>query len=972
MLQIKSISKQYKTGNLVQNALKDVSLNLRDNEFVSVLGPSGSGKTTLLNIIGGLDRYDSGDLIINGISTKKYTDRDWDAYRNHTIGFVFQSYNLIPHQSVLANVELALTIAGLSRAERRARAVHALEEVGLGDQLHKRPNQMSGGQMQRVAIARALVNDPDILLADEPTGALDTETGVQVMELLKKVAEDRLVVMVTHNPELAQRYSTRIVRLTDGRIVDDSDPYEVAPAAQPPKNERMGRAKMGFMTSLALSFNNLRTKKGRTLLTSFAGSIGIIGIALILALSTGVNTYIEDIQKETMTSYPITISAQTIDMTSIMGVRNEIIESRRGGTDDEESKLDAVYADSTAMEMSEKFTSSIAENDLTAFKRYLDDEESEINQYIGENGVVYTYNVSFNVYSYDADGNIVDSDADTDDAAATPAQGFSTMMNKTMLGSMLGGSIGSSSAQNFSELMAGSDGTSVSAVVTDSYELVYGAWPESYDEVVLVLGRNNNVHTATLYQLGLITAEEYTNIADTVDGGEDAPELKLDYADVCAHSFYLVPACDRYTENEDGTFSYVADDSLELEELLEDALELKISGIIRPAEGANNATLTTAVAYTSALTDYVITHTNESAVVLAQQSDESINVLNGMEFEAATDEEKAEDAKAYISSLGVSQKASLYSMIMYYRANNAQTDTDAADATEQGSETDIQQSAAMNPDITSGDMSGIDGATIGMTGDDASQLPSGMGMAQMGGMQTDESTMAAALDAWLENSPDEEILLSLYDEYIRGASYEDNMEAFGKVSYDAPAGISIYTDSFEAKESVSDCIADYNETVDEDKQITYTDYVKLMTSSLTSIIDVISYVLIAFVAVSLIVSCIMIGIITHISVLERTKEIGILRALGASRRNISQIFNAETIIIGLCAGIIGVGVTELLTLPINALFQKLVGMATVSARLPLVSAIILVALSVAITVVGGLIPAKKAAKKDPVIALRTE
>lgn len=977
MLQIKSISKQYKTGDLVQNALKDVSLNLRDNEFVSVLGPSGSGKTTLLNIIGGLDRYDSGDLIINGISTKKYTDRDWDAYRNHTIGFVFQSYNLIPHQSVLANVELALTIAGLGRAERRKRAKKALEEVGLGDQLHKRPNQMSGGQMQRVAIARALVNDPDILLADEPTGALDTETSVQVMELLKKVAENRLVVMVTHNPELAQQYSTRIVKLRDGSIVDDSDPYEPSRAEQP-KNEHIGKAKMGFMTSLALSFNNLRTKKGRTLLTSFAGSIGIIGIALILALSTGVNTYIEDIQKETMTSYPITISAQTIDMTSIMGVRDEIIESRRGGMEGEERELDAVYADSTSMEMSEKFTSSIAENDLTAFKRYLDDEESEINQYIGENGVVYTYNVSFDVYSYDADGAIVDSDADTDDAASASAQGFSSVMSQTMLGSVLGGTIGSSSAQNFSELMAGSDGAAVSAVITDSYELIYGAWPKSYDEVVLVLGRSNTVQTATLYQLGLITAKEYTDIADAVDKGEAAPELKLDYADVCAHTFYLVPACDRYSENEDGTFTYIADDSIELEQLLDDALELKISGIIRPKEGANNATLTTAVAYTSALTDYVITHTNESAVVLAQQSDESINVLNGMEFEAATDEKKAEDAKAYISSLGVSQKASLYQMIMYYKASSTTADTDTAEADIPES-TDIDPSAALGDmqageasNTQSGEMGDIDSSMLGTAGDGAAQLPSGMGMAQMGGMQTDESTMAAALDAWLEGSPDEEILVSFYDEYIRGASYEDNMEAFGKVSYSAPAGISIYTDSFEAKELVSDCITAYNETVDEDKQITYTDYVKLMTSSLTSIIDVISYVLIAFVAVSLVVSCIMIGIITHISVLERTKEIGILRALGASRRNISQVFNAETIIIGLCAGILGVGVTELLTLPINALFQKLVGMTTVSARLPLTSAIILVILSVAITVIGGLVPAEKAAKKDPVIALRTE
>lgn len=938
MLQIKNISKQYKTGELVQNALKDVSLNLRDNEFVSILGPSGSGKTTLLNIIGGLDRYDTGDLIINGISTKKYQDRDWDSYRNHTIGFVFQSYNLIPHQSILANVALALTIGGLSRSERRKRAKKALEEVGLGDQLHKKPNQMSGGQMQRVAIARALVNNPDILLADEPTGALDTETSVQVMELLKKVAKDRLVVMVTHNPELAEEYSTRIVKLRDGKIVNDSNPYEPnKDELKEPEHKRIGKAKMSFLTSLSLSFNNLYTKKGRTILTSFAGSIGIIGIALILALSTGVNAYIGSIQKETMTSYPITISAETIDMTNIMGMRGQIMGGGRGQTA-EEPALDGIYADNSALEASESLSASITENDLTAFKKYLDDPNSEIRQYLGENGVVYTYNVNFEVYSYDSENNIVNSNADTEDVSGSSSGGFGGMMANPgqMMGddmsAMLGGSSGSTDAENFSEMMVGSDGTGVSAVITDSYDVLYGAWPESYDEVVLVLDENNAISTGVLYQLGLITADEYEEIVDKIGNGEEVEEINFDYETVCGHIFYLVPACNHYSENEDGTFTYIGDDSVEVDQLMEDALQLKITGVIRPVEDAANASITTAVAYTSALTDYVISHTNESAVVLAQEKHTDVNVLNGMNFDAADDATKIADAKVYISSLGVSDKASLYTMIMYYSAekeNEGEADTEATQQPQQGGQ---------------------------------------MG----GGMQMDESIMAAALDKWLEETPDDEILLSIYEEYIDGSSYEDNMEAFGKVSYDAPASISIYTDSFEDKEAVAECIANYNETVDFDTQITYTDYVELMTSSLTTIIDTISYVLIAFVAVSLIVSCIMIGIITHISVLERTKEIGILRALGASKRNISQIFNAETIIIGLCAGLLGVGVSALLTVPINAIIQRLLGVDAVSAQLPLDSAVILVILSMIITVIGGLLPAKKAAKKDPVIALRTE
>ena len=617
MLQIKGISKQYRTGELVQQALNDVSLNLRDNEFVSILGPSGSGKTTLLNVIGGLDRYDTGELVINGISTREYKDRDWDAYRNHTIGFVFQSYNLIPHQTILANVELALTIGGISRNDRRERARKALEEVDLGDQLHKKPNQMSGGQMQRVAIARALVNDPEVLLADEPTGALDSETSIQVMELLKKVAENRLVVMVTHNSELAEQYSTRIVKLRDGRVIEDSDPYLPEETPEGTEHKSMGKAKMSFFTSLSLSFNNLWTKKGRTILTAFAGSIGIIGIALILALAEGVNDYISDIQKSTMTSYPITINSQSVDMSGIMGTRG----GRRENEASAEENRTRVYADYSAIESSEEMASNIKENNLTAFKEYLDNPESEIHQYLGENGVVYSYGAHFGIYSYDADGTLVASDADIDQVSMSTlssedsAAGGGPMANMERMNQVMSGS-SDAGAENFSELMPGTDGKAVSTILFDSYDLLYGSWPENYNEVVLVLNENNSIPAGILYQLGLITGEEHKEITEQIKNGEDAEERIWDYEEICGHTFYMVLPCDQYKENKDGTFTYIGDDVMQIESLLENSVNLKITGIIRPVKDAENASIPTSVAYTVALTDYVIEHTDESAVVL--------------------------------------------------------------------------------------------------------------------------------------------------------------------------------------------------------------------------------------------------------------------------------------------------------------------------------------------------------------------
>ena len=897
MLQLKNIVKTYTTGDVVQNALNGVSVAFRENEFVSVLGQSGSGKTTMLNIIGGLDRYTSGDLVINGVSTKEYKDADWDYYRNNSIGFVFQSYNLIPHQTVLANVEMALTLAGVSPKERKQRAITVLKKVGLVSHVNKKPNQMSGGQMQRVAIARALVNNPDVLLADEPTGALDSETSVQIMELLKEIAKDKLVIMVTHNPELAEKYSTRIVRLKDGNIVADSNPYDEA--EKQPRQRQKKKISMSFLTALSLSFNNLRTKKGRTLLTSFAGSIGVIGIALILALSTGMNAYLENVQKETMTAYPITISSETIDVSGIMGARRDLISSEKS---DETVGRDGIYADYGDIETSKKVSSSIVKNNLTAFKKYLDDENSEIRKYLGENGVVYSYNVKFDVYSYAPDNTLV-RDGESNGSAPGISGGLAGKLGNT--------SASQSGAVNFSELMVGADNSAVSRVITDSYEVLYGDWPKNYDEIVIVAGSDNGISAGTLYSLGLITKKQYDSAVKKIGKGEKADEINFSYEDVCSHEFYLVAACDKYEQNPDGTFSYIEDDLFNEDKLLKNALKLKVSGVIKPNEDAKNANLSTAAAYTSMLTDYVINRTNESAVIKAQESSPDVNVLNGLKFVSSSDE-KAETAKKYLSSLSFSEKASFYKLLMYYS-----------------------------------------GSTGGAT-------------------PADETAMAAALDFWLSNNPSGEILEKIYDQYLGETSYEGNMQSFGKVSYDAPYSVSIYTDTFENKEAVAACIAEYNKTAAENERITYVDYVAILTSSLTTIVDGISYVLIAFVSISLIVSCIMIGIITHISVMERTKEIGILRALGASKGNISQVFNAETFIIGCLSGLLGIAVSYLALFPINAIISKLSGIAELTAQLPFTSSLILILVSVAVTIIGGLLPAKKAADKDPVVALRTE
>ncbi len=913
MLQIKNISKTYITGDLKQKALDNVSLNLRDNEFVAILGPSGSGKTTLLNVIGGLDRYDkldangnqTCDLIINGISTKKYKDKDWDSYRNHTVGFIFQSYNLISHQSILANVELALTISGVSSSERKARAIKALEQVGLGNQLHKRPNQLSGGQMQRVAIARALVNDPKILLADEPTGALDTETSIQVMDLLKEVAKDRLVVMVTHNPELADKYATRIVHLQDGKIIGDSNPYEIPEnSVAEPLHKNLGKASMSRLTALSLSFNNLLTKKGRTFMTAFAGSIGIIGIALILSLSAGVNNYITELQKDTMMSYPVTIEAKSLDLASLLATAAS---EEPSATVDHE--LDGVYSNTKDLEAASSASLSIQTNNLTAFKKYLDDPESEIHNYLGESGIVYSYNTNFNVYTFDSEGTFVNTDGSTLNNSKYSSDAMSAM--DSIMGE------GSSKTNCLEELLPGKDGQLVSQTVMDNYEVVYGSWPQNFDEVILLTDKNNEISSYTLYQLGLLPTSQYKTIMKQIDSGEtiDLETSKISYEDICKQTLILIPACDTYVKNSNGFFESIAEDETALKEVATKALQLKIVGIIRPCEEASYATLSRPLAYTNALIDYLVDYSNNSEVVKAQMADPEHNILNGADFAPADDQAKVETAKNYLINLPASEKAAL-----------------ARNLLSQLGSSELFDVSAMS-----------------------------------------ESQLAQILDLYLQSDEVEDSeMLAFYDLYINPGSYDDNLQAFGYVSLNAPTSISLYSDSFEDKDHITACIKTYNASASDDDKITYTDYVGLLMSSVTTIVNVISYVLIAFVAVSLVVSSIMIGIITYISVLERTKEIGILRALGASKRNVTQVFKAETFIIGLCSGILGILITLLLLVPGNAIIHTLTKSTDISAALPMGSSIILILLSVLLTSIGGKIPAKKAAKKDPVAALRSE
>ncbi len=1078
MLQVKQIYKEYRTGDLIQKALDGVDFNLRDNEFVAILGPSGSGKTTLLNIIGGLDRYDQGDLIINSISTKKYTDRDWDSYRNHTIGFVFQSYNLIPHQTLLSNVELALTISGISKSEREKKAKQALDQVGLLEQCHKKPSQLSGGQMQRVAIARALVNDPDILLADEPTGALDSDTSIQVMDLLKEVAKERLVVMVTHNPELAETYATRIVKLRDGKIQSDSDPYDIAKEEdQAAEHKNMGKSSMSFVTALSLSFNNLKTKKGRTLLTSFAGSIGIIGIALILSLSNGVNTYIKTIEEDTLSEYPLQIQSSGIDITSMM----------MGMVDDQnEPAQDEVQV----TEMVTKMFSKIGSNDLKSFKSFLDSDESNMDRYT--NAIEYQYNVSPQIYRTDHDSY----------RQVHPDRSFQSL------------GLGSSSSSNSMMSMAMSTDVFTPmpnnpALYEDQYDVKAGHWPQNAQECVLVLTSRGSIPDLLLYTLGLRDASELDQMVKQFAAEETVvtPDHigTFHYDDILGKSFKVVNAYEYYEYDE--TYDLYRDKSGDhgyMKKIIDNGMDLTVVGVVQPKENATATMLRMGLNYPSELTTLTIQQAQKSDIVKAQLASPDRNVFSGKSF----DDDKQSDSHFEMDSLfsidkqkmqkafqidpsqlqldmsqlnQAFQKVSLppldladmmnhlnveisntqsQQMIAHltagfqdYIVSHPESDpsrfsegfaaylqTPEAMALIQAQLRDMiqidgsiqatpkqlealvaslmagyEQYAAQNGLATPNDwiktfqaylnsdaaraiilkdlqefltqsnleaqlsaymQSYMSTAMQEVTQVLTQELQASMGQfasSFAGALHIDTQAFADALNFNMSETELAELLTAMMTKEI--TSYDNNLKKLGYADFASPSQISIYPKDFESKGHILDILDHYNETMkieDEEKVITYTDLVGTLMSSVTDIVNVIGYVLIAFVAISLVVSSIMIGVITYISVLERKKEIGILRAIGASKQNISHVFNAETFIIGLGAGLMGIVITLILLIPVNQIIHAVAGQTNINAILPLGGAVVLILLSVILTLIGGIIPSRKAAKEDPVAALRNE
>lgn len=889
MLQLKNITKTYgKEGTEQVQALKGIDLDFRENEFVSILGQSGSGKTTLLNIIGGLDHYTTGDLIINGKSTKDFKDRDWDTYRNHSIGFVFQSYNLISHQSILSNVELALTIAGMKKSERKEKAKKALEEVGLGQYIHKKPNELSGGQMQRVAIARALVGNPDILLADEPTGALDSATSIQIMDLLKEIAKDRLVIMVTHNPELAEKYSTRIIKVLDGTITDDSDPYypsktEIEKARQ--KSKIAKKTSMNFFTALNLSFNNLRTKKGRTILTAFAGSIGIIGIALILSLSNGVQEYISQVEMQTLAEYPLTIDSSTIDLGSIMGeTRNSRMEAMTGNSNEEKAEDGKIESkDDITNSMTAKLQDAIIENNLKEFKVYLDSNGGNIRDYVSS--IQYSYDLDFNIYSKDKNNEVIrvnpnplKDDEDNEESQQQRLGGMS---------SPFGGMNQSSTSETiFEELLDSQE------LLNKQYSILSGRMPEKYNEMVIIVDENSRIPDSVLYALNIKDREEYKKIEEKIENGEDVTidTVKYDYEDFVGLKYKIILGSDYYVK-ENGKWIDKSEDKNYMKELYENGIDVEIVGVLIADSDTVTAT-SGIVGYTHELTKHVIDKANESEIVKEQLEHKDKNILTDVSFDIDTYVDNMTDIeiRGYIQNLGTTNQMQMQSM--------------------------------------------------------------------MSSMSTEDLKEVIKSQLKAQNS-----------------TLEDNLLKFGYVDLETPASINIYPKDFEAKEGIEKIISDYNEQKSQNGEdeyvISYTDYVAIMISSITTIIDTISYVLIAFVAISLIVSSIMIAIITYISVLERTKEIGILRAIGASKRDVSRVFNAETIIEGLISGILGIGVTLLLCIPINIIVENLLGVSSIAA-LPVVGGIGLIILSIVLTVIAGIIPSSMASKRNPVEALRSE
>ena len=1004
MLELKNIKKDYPGGGETVQALKGISLQFRKSEFVSILGPSGCGKTTMLNIIGGLDQYTEGDLVINGKSTKDFKDRDWDAYRNHSVGFVFQSYNLIPHQTVLQNVELALTLSGVGKSERRSRAKKALEQVGLGSQLKKKPSEMSGGQMQRVAIARAIVNNPDIVLADEPTGALDTETSLQVMDILKEISKDRLVIMVTHNPNLAERYSTRIVRMLDGLITDDSAPLseeEIKKEQEEDKvkterEKKVKKPSMSLSTSFGLSLKNLITKKGRTALTSFAGSIGIIGIALIFAVSQGTTAYINALQEDTLSSYPITLEAHSMNLGALMEAFIGTAHSQ------EEHDNDAVYQKPMVYDLVNALSSAeTIDNDLAAFKAYIEERRADTSDENGLNeaisGIQYTYDTEFLVYTENVDGTIIRSDSQ-ELMQELLIEYFGLDMSSMMdlgeeyglmdsMGSMF--SMGSSMVL-WQEMLSGDNGKLVSPLLESQYDVIYGSWPTEYNEIVLVVDENNEIDDMALYALGLKSKEEIDAVMQAAmnQTAIEVEQQKWSYEEICDMEFRVILNSSCYTLDENtGLYADLRESNAGLKYLYDNGLSLKVSGIIRPSEDAVSSMLTGSIGYTSELTEYIIEQSKNSAAVTAQLNNPSTDIFTGLPFKESTgdltDEQKEADFREYISGLDEQGKANAYITIM---SIPSQEQIDAAVSQTMDSMTREEMEEMLNEALAQ--QTGVNTEELAdyissMTDEEFNSMFTQIiaeqftlqyaqqVQEQMGQMNAQE--LAAALDMALPSYTTEQCA-EYYEQVLSfsESSYEDNMLALGYVDLDDPATINLYASSFEDKELIEQAIEDYNSTVSELEQIEYTDYVGLMMSSVTSIINAVTYVLIAFVAVSLIVSSIMIGVITLISVQERTKEIGILRAIGASKRNVSSMFNAETVIIGFTSGALGVIITYILCIPINLILHHLTGINTLSAYLPVPVAVILVLISVALTLFSGIIPSRSAAKKDPVVALRTE
>lgn len=895
MLELNDIKKDYVSGSTTVSALKGINLRFRDCEFVSILGQSGCGKTTMLNIIGGLDKYTSGDLKINGVSTKNYKDRDWDFYRNNSIGFVFQSYNLIPHQTVLSNVELALTLSGVSKAERKKRAIEALEKVGLGEQIHKKPNQMSGGQMQRVAIARALVNNPDILLADEPTGALDTETSIQIMELLKEISKDRLIIMVTHNPELAKDYSTRIVRLLDGVITDDSDPYSLEDMEADIRAKEAAKVKisekkikksgkkqktsMSFFTALSLSFNNLMTKKTRTILTAFAGSIGIIGIAMILSISNGIQLYIDRVQRDTLSSYPITLQAEAIDISSM-------VSSMTGNSDSEEHEdKSKIYSNDIMGDMINTMVKEVKSNNLSEFKKYIENGSSDIKSYVSD--IQYSYDVPLNIYMKDTSNGVEQLNPGTmfDSIYGEGATSASSSMSSGMGMGMF------SNSSVWNQLLGNQQ------VLDEQYDVLAGHWPENFNEVVLVADKNNEVDDYTLYSLGLKDPEEVRTLFKKMMVGESyetKKDISYTFDEILDTEFKLVMPTDMYKYNDvTGTWDDYSKDDKYMTNVVNNGTDIKVCGIIRPNDDAVSTSLSSGIGYTAKLTEYIIEEVKNSEIAKAQLADTSVDVFTGVPFDNDRNTEiTMDDVNAYMATLSPEESAQMQAM------------------------------------------------TSGMSDDQILQLFSA-------------SLKARTTDATLDS----------------------NKSKLGITDLDTPSQIDIYATDFDSKEKVQNIIKDYNKLQQDDGKeenvINYTDYVGIMMSSVSTIINAISYVLIAFVAISLIVSSIMIGIITYISVLERTKEIGVLRSIGASKKDVSRIFNAETLIEGFVSGALGIVVTLLLCIPANALIKHLTDISNV-AQLPVAGGVILIIISMFLTFIAGLIPAKLAAKKDPVVALRSE